>query len=55
MNNKKLVVEFVAVFAITLVTAAMVTFLWNIIGHAESTMDWETSFLFAILFGIIQT
>ena len=51
----KLVVEFVAVFAVALVAVLIVTFLWNIIGHGESTIDWETSFRFAILFGIILT
>jgi hypothetical protein len=55
MDIKKLVVEFVTVFAVTLVTTAIVTFLWNIIGHGESTLDWETSFRFAIIFGIILT
>jgi hypothetical protein len=55
MNIKKLVVEFVTVFAVALVTTAIVTFLWNIIGHGESTIDWETSFRFAIIFGIILT
>jgi hypothetical protein len=55
MNIKKLVVEFVTVFAVALVTAAIVTLLWNIIVHAEGIIDWETSFLFALLFGIIQT
>ncbi len=55
MNIKKLVVEFGTVFAVTLVTVALVTFLWNLIGHGESTVDWETSFRFAILFGIILT
>ena len=55
MKIKKLVVEFVTVFAVALVTVAMVTFLWNIIGHGESTIDWETSFRFAIMFGIILT
>ena len=55
MNIKKLVVEFGTVFAVALVTVAMVTFLWNIIGHAESAVDWETSFRFAIIFGIILT
>jgi hypothetical protein len=37
------------------VTAAVVTFLWNVIGHGESTVDWETSFRLAIIFGIILT
>ena len=55
MNIKKLVVEFGTVFAVALVTVALVTFLWNIIGHGESPVDWETSFRFAIIFGIILT
>jgi len=55
MNIKKLVIEFVTVFAIALVTTAIVTFLWNIIGYGASTIDWETSFRFALIFGIILT
>jgi hypothetical protein len=55
MNIKKLVVEFGTVFAVALVTVALVTFLWNLIGHGESAIDWETSFRFAIIFGIILT
>jgi hypothetical protein len=55
MNIKKLVVEFCSIFAVALVTVALVTFLWNLIGHGESTIDWETSFRFAIIFGIILT
>jgi hypothetical protein len=55
MNIMKLIVEFVTVFAVALVTVALVTFLWNLIGHGESTVDWETSFSFALMFGIIQT
>ena len=55
MNIKKLVIEFGTVFIVTLVTVAMVTFLWNIIGHGENTIDWETSFRFATIFAIILT
>ncbi len=55
MSIKNLVVEFVTVFGVALVTTAIVTFLWNIIGHGESTIDWETSFRFAIIFSIILT
>ena len=54
-NIKKLVVEFMTVFAIVLVTTAIVTFLWNIIGHGASAVDWETSFRLAIIFGFILT
>ena len=55
MNIKKLAIEFVTVFTVALVIGAIVTFLWNIIGHGASTIDWETSFRFAIIFGIILT
>ena len=55
MNIKKLAIEFGTVFAVALVTVALVTFLWNLIGHGESTIDWETSIRFAIMFGIILT
>ena len=55
MSVKKLVVEFVTVFAVVLVITAIVTFLWNLIGHGESAVDWETSFRFAIIFGVILT
>jgi hypothetical protein len=55
MIIKKLVVEFVTVFVVALVTTAIVTLLWNIINHGASAIDWETSFRFAIIFGIILT
>lgn len=55
MNITKLGVEFITVFVVVLVTTAIVTFLWNFIGHGVSIVDWETSFRFAIVFGIILT
>jgi len=55
MNIKKLAIEFGTVFTVALVTVALVTFLWNLIGHGERTVDWETSFSFAIMFGIMLT
>ena len=53
MNIKRSLVDFVTVFAVTLIVCVIVTLLWNLIVHGTSTIDWETSFLFAILFGII--
>jgi hypothetical protein len=55
MSIKKLAVEFITVFAVALVITVIVTYLWNIIGHGESTIDWETSIRFAIIFGITLT
>jgi len=53
MNIKRLLVEIVTVFTVTLILSALVTLLWNLILHGASTVDWEASFRFAILFGII--
>ena len=54
MHIKRVLVDSVTVFAVTLVVTAIVTLLWNIIGHRAITVDWETSFRFAILFGIMM-
>jgi hypothetical protein len=43
----------VTVFAVSLIVSVIVTLLWNLIVHGAVTVDWETSFRFAILFGII--
>lgn len=53
MNIKKFIVDFATVFAVSLIITVIVTWLWNLIAHGTSTIDWETSFRFAILFGII--
>lgn len=53
MNIKKLLVDSVTVFAVSLIVSVIVTLLWNLIFHGAITLDWETSFRFAILFGII--
>jgi hypothetical protein len=53
MNIKKLVVAFVTAFAVSLTVSAIVTLLWNFIFHGASAVDWEASFRFASVFGII--
>jgi hypothetical protein len=53
VNIKKLLVDSVTVFAVSLIVSVIVTLLWNLIFHGASSIDWETSFRFAILFGII--
>ncbi len=53
MNIGKLVVGFVTVFTVTLIVSVIVTLLWNLVVHGANSIDWETSFRFAILFGII--
>lgn len=53
MNIKKLLVDFVTVFAVSLIVFVIVTLLWNLIAHGAGTIDWGKSFGFAIGFGII--
>ena len=55
MRIKKLAAEFIVVFVASLVICTMVTFLWNRINYRDSTVDWETTFRFSIVFGIILT
>ena len=55
MTIKKLAFEFALAFVVTLVIVTIVTFLWNLIGHGTKIIDWETSFRFAIIFGILLT
>lgn len=53
MNIKQLVIDFMSVFAVALATAALVTLLWNLIGHDNMAVDWETAFSLAIILGIV--
>ena len=53
MNIKELLIGFVTVFVVTLVVSAIVTYLWSLIAHGAGVFDWETSFRFAVIFGIV--
>jgi len=48
-----LLIDFATVFAVSVIVCVVVSVLWNLILHGTSTIDWETSFRFAILFGVI--
>ena len=53
MDFKKIVIEFIIVFAISLLATLGINILWSWVFHGVAKIDWETSFRFAILFGII--
>jgi hypothetical protein len=53
MDFKRTIVGFIRVFAISLLVTLGITFLWNLIFHGTAKVDWETSFRFAILLGVI--
>ena len=53
MKTQNLLIQMLITFVITLVTAIVVTLLWNLlIEKTGAIVDWKTSFLFAIIFGI---
>ena len=52
MNIKGLAVGVVATFAVVLVVAVVVTYLWNLLMHSAGNVDWETSFRLAVILGI---
>ncbi len=53
MNVKDLLIRFAVTFIVTLVVSAIVTYLWNLVFHGAAAVDWETSFRFAIILGIV--
>ncbi len=53
MSIRRLVVDVVIVFSVTLVTSMVVSVLWNVIAHKTTAIDWETSVRFAIVLAII--
>jgi hypothetical protein len=53
VNVKRLLVDALTVFCVSLLVLLAVTFLWNVVFHKGETIDWETSFRFAIVFAII--
>ena len=53
MSIKKVLVDFTTVFVVSLAVCAGVSVLWNFIAHRTTAIDLETSFRFAILFGIM--
>jgi len=53
MTFKRILVASFTAFTATLMTCAVVTLVWNLSLHRRSTIDWATSFRFAIVLGII--
>ncbi len=53
MNTKIVFWDFVANFSLTIVVAAVVTFLWSLIAHGSGIIDWEISFVLAMVMSIV--
>ncbi len=55
MKARKTIVNFILIFAITLIVSAGVTFIWSLSFHPTTKVNWETSFQLAIILSIIIT
>jgi uncharacterized membrane protein YdcZ (DUF606 family) len=54
MKAKNIVFNMVITFALTLAITVIVTLLWNLlIDHQGAIVDWKTSFVVAIIIGIV--
>jgi hypothetical protein len=53
MAIKKVSFELVRIVAGTLAVTAIVTLLWSVVSHGPRSIDWETAFRFALVFGLI--
>jgi NhaP-type Na+/H+ or K+/H+ antiporter len=54
MKNKGLIIRVLLTFALTFLTTVVVTLFWNLlIEKSGAIVDWKTSFLFAIIIGLV--
>jgi len=50
---KNSLIGFAITFVVTLVTAAIATFLYSLIVHGEGVVNWDTAILLAVILGIV--
>ncbi len=53
MKNAYLISDFLITLILTFAVSAVVTFLYNIIVHSQSVVDWGTSVRLAIILGVL--
>ncbi len=53
MNMRKYLADFALTFIFAFVAGVIVTFVFSLLVHGQGIVDWETAFLFAIMFGIV--
>ncbi len=53
MNARILFWDFVANFSLTIVVGAVVTFLYSLIAHGSGIINWEISFILAVVLSAV--
>ncbi len=54
MNLKNILRGFVVYFVLVFIVGAAVSFLYSLIAHGQGVVDWESSFRFALIFGVVM-
>lgn len=52
MNTKIVFWDFVANFSLIIVVTAVVTFLWSLVAHGSGIINWEISFILAVVLSV---
>lgn len=55
MSHKDFVKSFFTLSVLSFITSAAVLYLYNLLMHGAGFVDWQTSFRFSILFGLVLT
>jgi hypothetical protein len=50
---KRRFLDFITIFVLVFILTALVSFLYSMIFHSHGVVDWEGSFRFGIIFGIV--
>ena len=53
MKIMKFFLDFVITFVIVFIVTTIVSYFYSLIAHGAGSVDWESSFRLAIIFGII--
>ena len=53
MKIKNFLRDFAITFVIVFIVSMIVSYIYNLIAHSAGSVNWETSFQLAIIFGIV--
>jgi hypothetical protein len=53
MNVTSYIGRFAIIFIIAFITTGLVTFFYSLIVHGAGAVDWESSFRFGIILGVV--
>ena len=55
VSHKEFIKSFFTLSVLSFITSAAVSYLYNLLIHGAGFVDWQASFRFSILFGLVLT